>query len=667
MKLNLSRRIALFVGIIIIAISFGLGTRSMMTGGQAMRKQGNIALEDLAQEGANHIESVINGELNVLYELASRRSVKTMDYQTQKEDLARSIDRLGYKDIGIARLDGQVEYIKSGISLNISDRNYFKGALQGELVISDILVDQVSDELLFVYAAPITRNDEVIGVLLAQKDATFLTNTTNNMGFGENGYAFIIDNTGVVYAHPDTQLIIDQKNIMEDLETNGQYKEVALALQELGLGNAGYMTYQLDGSTRMMGVAPVSSRDWILGIGAYESEVLGGIRVMQTEIFWAAIITLVLGIMAALLLGRSIASPITALAQILERFSNYDISVDENSKSTAYMKRKDEIGHMANSLRQMQKNLIDLISSIAAASQDVAASSEELTATSEQSASASTELASAIEDIANGASAQASDTETGATNIEELGREVEATQQIIENLYKSSEEIDSIKDAGLEVVKELVEKTAQNNQSAKEIYDVIISADQSAEQINSASLMIKAISDQTNLLALNAAIEAARAGDAGRGFAVVADEIKKLAEQSNDFAGEIERVVDELLVKTHGSVEVMERVNQTTQEQTQSVSLTTDAFEAIAQKLQEINDLVSQADHSGNTMAAKKDQIVAIIQNLSAVAQQNAAGTEEASASVEEQTASVLEISGASESLSELANKMQELVGRFNY
>ena len=106
-------------------------------------------------------------------------------------------------------------------------------------------------------------------------------------------------------------------------------------------------------------------------------------------------------------------------------------------------------------------------------------------------------------------------------------------------------------------IKERAEKIKIQGQESKRVADnllnekeqAILNAIEEGKVVNEISIIaesIASIASQTNLLALNAAIEAARAGEAGKGFAVVADEIRKLAEQSNAYVADIQKVVGEV-------------------------------------------------------------------------------------------------------------------------
>ena len=377
----------------------------------------------------------------------------------------------------------------------------------------------------------------------------------------------------------------------------------------------------------------------------------------------------IIGSIAALLIisllyfvSREVIRVINSLKSDAEMMANGDFSLDVPEEFQA---REDEFGEIARANMNMKKSIRNILRDVMTRAEMVAAHSEELTATTHQSELAADELSTVIEEIAHTSTLQAEDVENGSNAMGELNRAMETNNLNIERLNHSTGEVNILKDEGLELIGDLVDKTEEVRDSIQKIGVVIDDTNASAANIAKAIEMIQSISEQTNLLALNAAIEAARAGESGRGFAVVAEEIRKLAEDSNSFTGEIELIVNDLTSKSLEAVETMDQVEEIINSQGSSVDRTNAKFEGISLSLEEIQEVISRVNKSNEDMAAQEERLTSLIENLAAVAEENAAGTEEAAASVEEQNAVMAEINSASEELAKVAEELNSAASVF--
>ena len=197
------------------------------------------------------------------------------------------------------------------------------------------------------------------------------------------------------------------------------------------------------------------------------------------------------------------------------------------------------------------------------------------------------------------------------------------------------------------------------------IYEQTHTTNESALKIKEATSLISSIADETSLLSLNASIEAARAGEAGRGFAVVASQIQKLAEQSNESAQRIDKIIFNLLEDSQKAVETMESVREIMVQQNENVTKTGSTFSqvqgGILTSVTNVDSIASRTDQ----LNSARVNIVDVVQNLTSIAEQNAANTQETSAAVMEVSNVMHEISNHASRLQEIAYSLEENMNAF--
>ncbi|NFA61064.1 methyl-accepting chemotaxis protein [Clostridium sporogenes] len=256
-------------------------------------------------------------------------------------------------------------------------------------------------------------------------------------------------------------------------------------------------------------------------------------------ILFIILIILVIGIILFNFIGNNIVKNIYSFNKYLENMSEGDFNKKLNIK---YLKLKDELGDMFNNLENMQISIRGILKEVMVNSKDSIKSNEDAFVLIDKLSSNVEQVTSTTEEI----SASMEETAASAEEINATANEIEKSVNLIANkigeTFIKSEEI-SNKANKLKTDAENSRKEAfdlyKNNE--KELSEAI-ERSKSVEKINILSDAILKITEQTNLLALNAAIEAARAGEAGKGFSVVAEEIRKLAEQSNNTASEIQEI-----------------------------------------------------------------------------------------------------------------------------
>ena len=285
-------------------------------------------------------------------------------------------------------------------------------------------------------------------------------------------------------------------------------------------------------------------------------------------------------------------------------------------------------------------------------------SGDEMAATASQSSKATEEISSAVEDISKGAVSQAEEIQNASSYIANMGKLIEDIVEKVSNLTQAANVMGNAGDTSMNTMVELSESNDHTTEAVNKIADQIELTNESVGKIGEAAAFITNIADQTSLLALNASIESARAGEAGKGFAVVASEIQKLASQSDEAAGVIKQIIENLTQESEKTVEEMNSTKLLINEQVVKLNATRDSFVDVSDGINVSRQETAAIEVNVGSCDDARQQVNDVIANLSAISEQNAASAEETTASMQELTATISMLSTTANDLMKISEKL---------
>jgi methyl-accepting chemotaxis protein len=244
---SIKTKLILYFSILIIVIASTLGIIIVKTVSNTVVSDAEDTLGLLVEEGRKLVESRVENQIRMAELAAAQEGLFEMDWTIQQPILIKEVEKSDFLSMAIVYPEDGTTYDYSGIVINLGDREYVQKAFKGEPAISEISVARGTGELSMMYAVPMKKDGEIIGVLVARASADFLSTATDDMGYGKDGYAFLINSKGTTIAHPNRDLVLEQFNPIEAAETEESYKPVARLIEKMLAEQKGVSTYSYEG------------------------------------------------------------------------------------------------------------------------------------------------------------------------------------------------------------------------------------------------------------------------------------------------------------------------------------------------------------------------------------------------------------------------------------
>ena len=552
-NLKIGKKLTGGVILLLIMVIVILSQMSYRQAYNSVHNQISTNAPQIASYGAELIRTTLDKHIGFVIDLTENSDISSMDWNRQRPVLEKTVKRLGYFQLGIILPDGSVT-LNDGSKTNVKDRPYFQTAMSGVTDVSDIFIHRILKVPVMTIAVPIKDDaNKVKGIILAVMEATWLSDITDKIRYGDKGYSYIIDGKGTTIAYPDRADVVNQRNLIEESKKDPTMIGVAAMFQKMIQRETGFDEYEFSGSKRIFGFAPISGTSWSIAVGAHKENVFKEIFIMRRNIHITSLILILLSGSVMVFFSRGIVNPIVRATPLLESVSKGDFSIRVESKSG------DEIGIIMKSINAVIEMFIEVVVTINESTRQITGMIQSLSSSSQETSAVTNQQAAAVKEIVS----TMEDADTLAKTIDKRIKEVTQT----------TERARKIVTEGFNKVQASMEKMNEINTSNVTTIEGINFLNEKINSIWEIVKMINGVADQTKIIAFNVELEASAAGEAGKNFQIVASEIRRLADNTvrstteiREKIGEIQKSSDRLLLTSQTGTEKIKEGNSLTTE-----------------------------------------------------------------------------------------------------
>ncbi|MBO6214511.1 MAG: methyl-accepting chemotaxis protein, partial [Lachnospiraceae bacterium] len=295
--------------------------------------------------------------------------------------------------------DGMQLLRTSGDVVDVSERQFFKDAMQGQVAVSDIIISKSTGARQITIAVPIKdETGTTIGIMQRNYNLTDL----HNFLAEEASDAFITDSAGMIAAHSQYDFV-DGEHPEDDRSQS--------TFMTSGLDEGFYQADTGRGYAAMVAYVKEPISHFTVCCASDTKIVLGSARQSAMIVVIVGIILLAGAVVLSLFVANSFTSPIKEVNGALASLAEGRFVVINK-----FTRRSDELGEMIRHSNSVIDKLRAIVNDIKASASKVGDSSNELADTADQISQTADDVSNAVQDIASGATQQADEIQQASEN-----------------------------------------------------------------------------------------------------------------------------------------------------------------------------------------------------------------------------------------------------------